>query len=449
MDLAQRMNPVITRRQALWVGALGGMGLSLPQLLQAEENTPPRRHKSIILIVPWGGPAQMDTLDLKPNAPAEIRGPFRPIPTNIAGIQISEHMPYLAQMADRYAIIRSASHRLATHNPATHLVMTGHAPELTAELSPARRSDWPSLGSVLARVRPTQEAIPSYVQVPLPMIDNNVFSGGQHAGFLGAAFDPMVISSDPNRPTFAVPGLAEPHSLPAKRFDGRRDLLRQLDGHAELWHDIADVQNMGRHYDRAYDLLRSAASRRAFDIHQEPAILRYRYGRTRFGQSVLLARRLIEHGVRLVLVADTTENTNDKWDTHAGNVHPRIQRNLRETDVALATLLHDLRERGLHDDTIVVWMAEFGRTPRLNAGGGRDHWPQVYSLLLGGGGIRGGQVFGSSDARAAYPSEHPVKPEDIHATIHTLMGIPFNTELRTAVGQPHRLCDGTPIRALL
>ena len=206
---------------------------------------------------------------------------------------------------------------------------------------------------------------------------------------------------------------------------------------------------MATHYDQAYDLMRSAVARRAFDIAREPERWRERYGRTRFGQSVLMARRLVEAGVRLVLVGDTLENTNDKWDTHGGEVHPRIRTSLRESDQALAALMTDLRDRGLWDTTLVIWMAEFGRTPRMAQGGGRDHWPQCYSLLLAGGGVRGGQVYGSSDAMAAYPRENPVPPEDLHATIYTLMNVPLDTVLHDPLGRPYHLCPGRPIRQLI
>ena len=403
------------RREALWAGALGSVGLSLPQLLRAESAVRPARPKSIILVVPWGGPAQVDSLDPKPHAGAEHRSPFRPIPTNVVGTRISEHLPRLAHLADRYAIIRSASHRISTHNSATHYTMTGHPPTIVnRELVPAQRSDWPCVGSVLARFQPSTPAVhasnagngpslrvgvnghhaerdeyfvPSYMQLPLPLIDNGAFTGGQNAGFLGTAFDPLVIARDPNRADFSVPGLSPTAELSEQRLAGRADLLRRLDAHASAWRDTAAVQNMAAHYEQAYDLMRSAVARQAFDIAHEPERMRERYGRTRFGQSVLMARRLVEAGVRLVMVSDTLENTNDKWDTHGGDVHPRIRTSLRESDQALAALMNDLRDRGLWDTTLVIWMAEFGRTPRVANGGGRDHWPQCYSLLLAGGGF--------------------------------------------------------------
>jgi hypothetical protein len=341
------------------------------------------------------------------------------------------------------------SHPISTHNPATHYALTGHPPAVVnRELTTATRGDHPTLGSVLASLRPSRDGLPSYVQLPLPMIDNGAFSNGQNAGFLGTAFDPLVVTQDPSRGDFSVPGAILPAEVGTERSDLRRDLLAQLDAHATLLGNAAAVQNMSDCYTKAYNLLRSAASTRAFELSQEPDRVRDRYGRNQLGQSVLAARRLVESGVRLVLVADTTPNTNIRWDTHDGN-NTTLAVALRESDQALAALLDDLLERGLLDSTVVAWMAEFGRTPRLNRNGGRDHWPQCYSLLLAGGGIRGGQVHGSSDSLAAYPREQAVRPEDIHATIYQALGVPLATELHDPLGRPYRLCSGSPITALL
>jgi hypothetical protein len=439
----------MTRRHVLWAGALGAVGLSLPQLLRAETQGRQRNERSIILVVPWGGPAQLDTFDLKPDAPSEVRSPFRPIATRTPGLSISEHLPRLAALSDRYAVIRSATHGVSTHNPATHYALTGYPPAIAnVELTTARRTDQPAIGSVLAKLRPSAGSLPSYVQLPLPMIDNGAFSNGQNAGFLGTAFDPLVVSKDPNKPNFQVPASTLPAEINADRLDGRRDLLHQLDAHAEHWSSTAAVQNMGGYYQKAYQLLRSAASKQAFDVALEPAPTRDRYGRTTLGQSLLVARRLVEAGVRLVMVADTRPNTNDRWDTHGGN-YPVIAAQLRETDAALSALLEDLHARGLLSSTIVLWMAEFGRTPKARNNGGRDHWPHCYSLLLAGGGIQGGRAHGSSDSMAAYPREQPVRPEDLHATLYHLLGIPLHTEIHDVVGRPVRICTGTPIRSLL
>jgi hypothetical protein len=436
-----------TRRQALVAGALGTVGLSLPRLLRAESQARTPGEKSVILVVPWGGPSQHDTFDPKPDAPAEVRSVFSPIATRTVGLRVGEHLPRLAAMSDRFAVLRAVSHHISTHNPATHLALTGHAPAVVnQELTKATRADFPTLGSVLAKVRPSGAALPSYVQMPLPMIDNGAFSNGQNAGFLGTAFDPLVVAPNNRQASFSV--LEAPADVGPDRFASRVDLLRQLDAHAAIAGGSAAARDMGVCYARAYDLLRSAASQKAFDLSQESDRVVERYGRG-IGQSVLLARRLVEAGVRLVLVADTTENTNAKWDTH-GTEALQLARHLRESDQALSALLEDLSGRGMFDTTVVAWMAEFGRTPRVNRqNGGRDHWPRCYSVLLAGGGVQGGRVHGTSDSQGAYPREGMVRPEDIHATIYHLLGVPLATELYDPLGRPYQLCSGRPIVSLL
>ena len=389
-------SPQFTRRQALIAGGLGTFGLSLPQLLRAESRGRSNGQKLIILVVPWGGPSQHDTFDPKPDAPVEVRSLFKPIATRTGGLWMGEHLPQLAARSDRLAILCAVSHPIGTHNPATHLTLTGYPPRIiNQELTKATCADFPAMGSVLGKIRPSPNGLPSYVQLPLPMIDNGAFSPGQNAGFLGTAFDPLVVTQDPELGTFRVLGASLPGEVGQDRFDSRRDLLRQLDDHAESMSDTAAVSDMSVCYTKAYNLLRSAASQRAFDLSQEPDRVCDRYGRNRLGQSMLAARRLVEAGVRLVLVADTTENTNGKWDTHGALAEP-LPKHLRESDHALSALLDDLKHRGLLDTTVVVWMGEFGRTPKLNskANGGRDHWPHCYSVLLAGGGIQGGRVLG-------------------------------------------------------
>jgi len=439
MSLTTRL--AFTRRQAVIAGGLSAFGLSLPGLLARESPTNGKK-KSVLLIVPWGGPAQMDTLDLKPDAPEEVRGEFRPIATRVPGTRICEHLPRLATMTDRFAIVRSLSHTITTHNPATYYTLTGHQPVRLSELAQPERTDWPALGAVLAKEIPPAAGAPGYVELPGAMSEKGVAAGGQHAGFLGTRFDPFVVSSDPSRKDFAIPELAPAPDLTAERIAGRRGLLEQLESRRS-----APGQPTDGYREQAYDLLGTAASRHAFDLDREPERTRDRYGRGRFGQSVLLARRLVEAGVRLVLVNDAAEKTNERWDTHEGT-YPRIKSNLVETDVALSALLDDLQVRGLLETTIVAWLAEFGRSPRAEDDGGRDHWPRCYSALLAGGGIKGGVVHGSSDRIAAYPRDGACAPEDIHATIYHLLGLPLRTELVDSGGRPGRRCEGNVIRAL-
>ena len=438
----------MTRRELLRAGALGTLGLSLPQLLRAEASSRPARIKSCILIFAWGGPAQQETFDMKPDAPAEIRGAFRPIDTNVPGIRICEHLPRLSRLADQFAVIRSASHTSRIHNPGAYYALTGRAPSANVVEFPARRSDWPAVGSVLARVQPTSQPVPSYVVLPIFANDVGFPTPGQHAGFLGGGFDPLVVNADPNRPDFMVPALTPRPELRGERLQERGRLLQQVNAQAQAWSEVGAAGGLDAHYERAIHLVGTAAANQAFDLSGEPAAVRDRYGRTRHGQSVLLARRLVEAGVRLVLVNDAEDNgQNKRWDTH-GDGFRTLRQNLPQTDAALSALLTDLRDRGLLESTLIVWMGEFGRSPRVDAGGGRDHWPDVYSLLMAGGGIRGGQVHGASDSRAAYPRENPVGPEDIHATIYHALGLPESTMVHDQLSRPQALYHGRPISNL-
>jgi hypothetical protein len=440
-------SPGLDRRRLLHAGALGAVGLTLPQLLRAE-SARPGKIKSCIIVFAFGGPAQHETFDMKPNAPDQVRGDFKPTATAVTGIRICEHLPRLAAQADRFSIIRSATHKNRIHNPGSYYMLTGRKPDRDVVDFPARRSDWPAVGSMVASVRPTDKTVPPYVVLPVFANDVNIPTPGQHAGLLGAAHDPLVISSDPSKPTFSVPALAPRPELTVDRIEGRRGLLARLDGQLETMTRGGPAGGFDCHYERAFDLIGSGAARAAFEIEREPAKTRDRYGNNRHGQSVLLARRLIEAGVRLVLVNDAEENGQNKvWDTH-DNGFKTLRRHLPETDAAMSSLLQDLHDRGLLETTLVVWMGEFGRSPKLERGGGRDHWPDVYSLVMAGGGIRGGRVHGASDSRAAEPKESPVSPEEIHATIYHALGIPADAHIHDNVGRPMALYSGKPIAGL-
>ena len=435
-----------TRRQALVAGGLGTVGLSLPQLLRAEAGSRTKTEKSIILVVPWGGPSQHDTFDPKPDAPAEVRSVYGHIATQTVGLRMGEHLPRLAAMTDHFAILRAVSHSVGVHG-ATHYALTGHPPKnANNELTKATREDYPTLGSVLAKVRPSDQGLPSFVQLPHTFVDQGIFSNGQNAGFLGIGFDPLVVTQDQQLGAFSIAGMAPAKEVDDNRMDSRRELLAQINADAGRSSASKALQEMEVCYTRAFDLLRSAENNRVFDVSKEPVRLRDRYGKG-VGQSMLVARRLVEAGVRLVLVNDA--NNNMKWDTHDPKYGGGIDRNLRESDQGLSALLDDLSTRGMLDSTLVVWMGEFGRTPKRKPDGGRDHWPKCYSALLAGGGIQGGLVHGSSDSLGAYPRDGMVRPEDIHATIYKQMGIPLTTELQDPLGRPYQLCSGNPIAALL
>jgi hypothetical protein len=460
------------RRWMVEVGSLGVLGLNLPNLLErvarASPNATPATARSCILFFLEGGPAHQDLWDLKPQAPAEIRGEFRPIATNVPGIQVCEHLPLLAQQMHLVAQVRSMHHTVVDHNAGAYYALTGREPLRNGRLIVRDEPDnFPPYGAVLARLRPTGRALPAAVQLPDIMSNNGYDLPGQNGGFLGAACDPFV-TGDPSAPGFHAPGLALPIDVPHDRLAGRRALRDLLDNHTASWEEGADFAT---HYRQAFELLSTGETQQAFDLDAEPARIRERYGlpdrRDRsvearkfgglphLGQSMLLARRLIESGVRLVTVC-TGRRFDQSWDTHRQHF-PLLKKSLLPyVDRAFAALLADLAERGLLDSTLVVAMGEFGRTPRLGqitsgAGAdaaGRDHWPHCYTVLLAGGGMRGGAVFGASDQHAAYPKSDAVTPEDIAATIYHALGIPPETQLVDPLGRPHAVALGKPIQSL-
>lgn len=454
------------RREILRAGGLGLYGLSWPALLAARAAAGPRREsgfgraRSCILLFMWGGPAHQDTWDLKPDAPAEIRGEFRPIDTCVAGIRICEHFPELARRTDRLAIIRSMTHTDVNHTTSTHYLLTGQPPPPGGDL----RHDWPHIGAVLSKLRRGTPPLPPFVSMrPELKIDVPRFveeSHGQFAGWLGQAYDPLTIDADPAMPDYRVGELDLPEDVRTGRLEARRVLLRSLERPQSAVRQDAGVAAFSDRYQQAFDLLQSAQGRGAFDLSAEPDAVRERYGRNPHGQSVLQARRLIERGVPLVTVFwpnDGIKNVSVYWDTHSRNFIDLKERLMPVADRAFSALLDDLQERGLLDETLVVWTGEFGRTPRIgqrnsDAGAGRDgrdHWPNCFTSVLAGGGVRGGQVYGSSDRHAAYPASNAVHPVDLAATIYHLLGVPPDLTLPNAQGQPQVICPGNPVRALL
>ncbi|MBX6315633.1 MAG: DUF1501 domain-containing protein, partial [Isosphaeraceae bacterium] len=438
------------------VGSIGLGGLTLPGLLrlrQAEGATPRPKARSVILLFLSGGPAHMDMWDMKPDAPEEIRGTFQPIATNVPGIQITEHMPRMARLADKYAIIRSVHHRQANHPAAAYWMMIGSPiARPVPEAGFMSRADRPHPGSALAKLLGRSPALPPFVMLPEAMQPNGPERSGQHAGFLGAAYDPYRINSDPNQPDYSPGALEPPPDVPADRLEARRALLDIVSQQAEHLERALTVQGMDASYTKAFDLLASPAAQRAFDITAEPDATRDRYGRHVFGQSVLLARRLVEAGVRLVHV-NWVRHDGGKggqgYDSHRDHLDWAKTELLPPTDAAFAALIEDLDARGLLDETLVILMGEFGRTPRFNKNAGRDHWPNCFSVVLAGGGIRGGQVLGASDKNAAYPAADPVGPEDLIATLYYCLGVDPHTLIYDQQDRPYILVDGTPLHALL
>ena len=464
-----RESPLATRREVLRAGSFALSGLTLPQLLakQAAAGTPVSgrsfgRAKRAILLFMWGGPAQMDTWDMKPDSPEGYRGPFREIATNVDGIRVCEHFPQLARRCDQLAIVRSVYHPDVNHLTATHFLLTGE--EMPNRAGP-ESGDWPNLGAVLGKLGRGNRSLPPYVTMrPKTKLDVPRFveeSRGQWSGWLGPAYQPFVIDADPNSPEYRSGEFSLAADVSDLRFDRRRTLLEKLDSKLRRLEQQPELLAYDTSYQRAFHLLGTAGAGKVFDLTQEPDKLRDRYGRHMHGQAVLQARRLVEAGVPLVTVFWQNEgikNVSVYWDTHARNFVDLKERLMPPADQAFSALLDDLRDRGMLEDTVILWTGEFGRTPKVGQavdGGagatsdGRDHWPHVFTSVLAGGGIRGGQVYGKSDAVAAYPEEDGVRPADLIATIYHTLGVAPNTELFDSLNRPLPISSGTPIARLL
>ncbi|ODU00430.1 MAG: hypothetical protein ABS79_03340 [Planctomycetes bacterium SCN 63-9] len=472
-----------TRRDALRAGALSLLGMGLPTYLRARAETAAPsasgsiagglspstfgRAKSCIILFMWGGPAQQETWDLKPDAPDKIRGEFRPIPTSVPGISISEHFPMLAARAHRLAILRSVHHADVNHTTATHELLTGRpAPRNSGD---QMGDDWPHYGAVHAMLHKGKErtVLPPFVQMRPTVPDGAPrfveSSHGQGAGWLGPALGPMTIDDDPSRADYRAGslGLDELAGLSGGRLEDRVRLLRHVEMQARRFEQEAQARALGSHHARAYSLLTNRRALEAFDLSHEDPRVRDRYGMHMHGQAVLQARRLVEAGVPITTVFwqnDGLTNVSVYWDTHNRNFIDLKTRLMPPADQAFSALLDDLAARGLLDETLVVWTGEFGRTPRVGQGvvggagagrDGRDHWPHCFSTVLAGAGIRGGIVHGSSDRWAAYPARDPVTPADVAATVYHLLGIDPALELNDSLGRPLRLCLGEPIWGVL
>jgi hypothetical protein len=451
----------ITRRESLRVGGLGFIGLLWSDWLRARAAARPQptrrsadrfgQARSCILLYNYGGPSHLDVWDLKPDAPAQIRGEFRPAATCVPGIAITEHLPRLARLADRYAVVRSVTHRDNDHAIGAYLALTGYSHPRNDILGiepPASPQDMPSLGSVVSRLRPAGGSQFSYVTLGDLRHLGNHDSMGQNAGCLGRGYDPFMIPFvRPQCEALDLGGIASVMTdVDGRRLGGRRQLLGHLSHAAPARDATSGTRALDGHVRRAFELLASPASRDAFNLAREPARVRNAYGRHPFAQSCLLARRLVEAGVPLVTAYSFG---NRDWDTHGGNFSALKNTLLPPTDRGVSALLEDLHCRGLLDETLVVWMSEMGRTPRINRDAGRDHWSFCYSIVLAGGGIRGGQVYGSSDRSAAYPSTNPVSPADVAATIYHCLGIDPRAHVTDQQGRPLVVATGNPLRALL
>jgi hypothetical protein len=408
---------------------------------------PTSQAKSCILVYCWGGISHLDSFDLKPQAPSEIRGEFRPIPTVTPGIHISEHLSLLARQTDKLAIIRSIHHDDSAHGRGMYWNLTGHKPPRAGNIPPMR-SDWPTLAAMIAKVRQPPQGVPPAIRLPYPMVDNGTLQAGEYGGWLGAKYDPVVMRTPSGEAFGGVSRtlgseVLELGNVDVVRVNARRDLLGSLERPVSIKQDFEN-----HHYFRniAMEMLLGTAVTRAYNLEKEDPRVRQMYGNHLGGQSLLLARRLTEAGVPVVQVCcaagDLNGGAGDMWDTHGDNFNRLRDRLLPVLDRGLSALLQDLGDRGTLDQTLVALLTDFGRTPRINNAAGRDHYPNVYSVALAGGGIQGGRVYGSSDSSGAFPDDDACGPADIHATIFHALGISPTAEIRDLLGRPFPVSDG-------
>jgi len=442
---------MMNRRDILRIGTLGVAGLGLDQLLRHEAGAATRRSpaKAVILIQHYGAPSHIDLWDPKPDAPAEIRGEFQSIHTSLPGLRVTEVMPRIAKICNQLTLIRGMTHRVANHNPGTYLAITGHTPERDVVQVGSSPADWPAFGSVLSKLRPDDSKVPPFVQIPHLAFDQVYKCPGQWAGFLGKRYDPLIAVGDPDHADYRVDEMSLPADVDLARLEDRRSLLEVLDRQIRLRENAGPLHGMDAFASRAFGILSSPDTKRAFDLNAEPVAVRERYGRNKVGQSYLLARRLIEAGVRFVTCFNGS-NPGDGWDTHKDNFGQLKKKLMPPDDQAFPALLDDLSQRGLLDSTLVIWAGEFGRKPEIAKAGatfvspdGRDHWPQCYTIALAGGGARQGYLHGSSDRIAAYPQEKPTTPADFAATLYSALGIDPHTEIHDSLGRPLALTSGT------
>ncbi|MCR9294300.1 MAG: DUF1501 domain-containing protein [bacterium] len=449
----------LDRRGLLRAATVGVVGATLPKGLAATGGTLTDKPvgfgkaKSVLIVLLSGGPSQLDTLDPKPDAPAEVRGEFSPISTTIPGVQVCEHLPKLAQQTDRWAIVRTLAHREHNHLLATHVALTGRPtpiPRGGSDLDRVEsRNDFPNYASALDYVRPRRDGMPSGVSLPNYLIEGPLTWPGQHAGFLGTKHDPWQINGDPNDNEFRMQALTMRDGVSSGRFQSRRQLLDELNaGHSRLpgieTDSLRDQQSL------AFGLLTSGKLTEAFEIERESDVTRDRYGRNKFGQSLLLSKRLVEAGVPVV---QATMGIVQTWDTHVDNWGKLKNTLLPQLDQGLAALTDDLTSTGLLDETLLIVMGEFGRTPKVSTLPGqtipgRDHWAHAYSGLFAGAGILGGQVLGQTDAQAAYPVSNAWSPADICSTIFNALGIDSSATLTDPLNRPHHLLNGNVISNL-
>ena len=457
--MTPELPPTISRRQVL-ATSLGCAGFSLTDFLQlqsiAKENRTETKGKakSCIILFAWGGMSHLETWDPKPEGPKEIRGSFDTISTATPGIHIGEHMPYLAKQTNKLAIVRSMHHGSSAHGKAMYWNFTGHKPPQsdTAANLPPSSSDWPSLLSVISKFKSAPPGLPSSIRIPYPLVDNGTLQAGEYGGWLGSSYNPIVIRTPKGKEFGGVS-----RDLGASRIDPKEAIDRKvlssrlgLLGHLDQFQGIGNsVTDMDYFRNLATDMLMSPNVRNAFDLDLESQATKDKFGNHICGQSMLLARRLVQAEVPIVTVAcsagDLNGSAGDHWDTHADNFNRIKNTMLPAFDRPAAALLDDLDERGMLDETLVVFLTEFGRTPKINKNAGRDHYPSCYSVAFAGAGIQGGQVYGKSDKSGSEPAENACGPADLHATIFEAFGINHKTTITDRLGRPFPISDGEPL----
>ncbi|HWC90800.1 MAG TPA: DUF1501 domain-containing protein [Pirellulales bacterium] len=448
----------IHRRELLQIGYSGLLGMGwadwLARQARAKEAAPEsqrraRSPKSVILVFLTGAPSHHDTFDMKPDAPAEIRGDFQPIATSVPGLYVCEHLPKLAARARHYAVVRTLAHGENNHLMATHMLLTGHSQPGAFFDKVASRDDWPGYSAALNYLRPRHDPLPSGVNLPTFLAEGSLTWPGQHAGLLGAMHDPWQITADPNASDFRVDSVHLAPGISIDRFHQRRGLLDQVNRRQRQLADALEHRNLTEQQRLAFSLLASGSITQAFEIDREPAAVRDRYGRDTLGQSLLLARRLTEVGVPIVQV---NVGRAQAWDHHS-NIFPALKQLLPPLDHGLSALLDDLAASGRLDDTLVLLLGEFGRTPKVktqpgSGSPGRDHWGNCFFGLFAGGGVQGGQVIGKSDKIGAYPLTKPYSADDVGATVYHVLGIDPASEIRDRLNRPMRLNQGQWIEPL-
>jgi len=444
-----------SRRAVLSVGGASLLGLTFPQMLAAAES-PRAKHKarakSVIFLHQWGGPGQHETFDPKPDAPDNVRGWYGTTKTKLPGVLFGERIPKLAAMADKLCVVRCLTHTMKNHNSAGYYSLTGVAPPTDDQRLRDSIDLFPAYGSIVDKLSPAAKGVASFVSFPHVIADGSI-TPGQHASFLGKTHNPLFVNQDPSRADFKLPELWLPDSLTVERLENRKDILKLIDEQSDLLETSLVAQGLDESYQKAVAMLTSPRFKAAFDLSKEDKKTRDAYGRTAYGQSCLLARRVVEAGAKFVNVyfSRAIGGKGQGWDYHGFNKEDpkeRLNELLPITDQTLPALLNDLEARGMLDSTLVVWVGEFGRTPRISSNGGRDHWPQCYSAVLAGGGTKKGFVYGASDKLGAYATVGQLRPEDLAATMFDALGIDPDTEIRDKLNRPLPIARGKPATEL-